>query len=76
MSDFLSFSIQTKTEFKNWICRQLGYPTLTPELTDEQLDDCINDAMEEYTEYAAQDKKFFALNLKDYISRKRIYNAK
>lgn len=70
MSDFLSFSIQTKTEFKNWICRQLGYPTLTPELTDDQLTDCINDAMEEFTEYAAQDKRYYALNLKDYISGK------
>ena len=48
MSDFLNFSIQTRTEFKNWICRQLGYPTVTPELTDEQLNDTINDALEEF----------------------------
>ena len=26
MSDFLNPSIQTKTEFKNWIMRQLGFP--------------------------------------------------
>jgi hypothetical protein len=70
MSDFLSPSIQTKTEFKNWILRQLGFPTITPELSEEQLDDCINDALEEFTEYAAQDKKYFALNLKDYIPGK------
>ena len=70
MSDFLNPSIQTRTEFKNWIMRQLGYPTITPELTEEQLDDCINDALEEFTEYAAQDERFFALNLKDYISGK------
>ena len=70
MSDFLNFSIQTKTEFKNWIARQLGYPTITPELSDDQFNDCINDALEEFTEYAAQDKRFFALNLKDYIADK------
>lgn len=70
MSDFLNFSIQTRTDFKNWIFRQLGYPTITPELTEDQIDDQINDALEEYTEYAAQDKKFFALNLKDYIPGK------
>ena len=70
MSTFLEPSIQSKTQFKNWIMRQLGYPTITPELTEEQLDDCINDAVEEFSEYAAQDKKFYAVNLKDYISGK------
>ncbi len=70
MSDFLNFSIQTRTEFKNWICRQLGYPTITPELTDDQLNDTINDALEEFTEYAAQDKKYFALDLRDYLPDK------
>jgi hypothetical protein len=70
MSDFLNFSIQTRSNFKDWIMRQLGYPTVTPELTSEQLDDCINDALEEFSEYAAQDKRFYALNLKDYISGK------
>ena len=53
MSSFLNFSIQTKTDFKNWIMRQLGYPTITPELTEDQIEDQINDALEEYTEYAA-----------------------
>jgi hypothetical protein len=37
------------------------------ELRQEHIDDCINDAVEEYTEYAANEKKYFALNLKDYI---------
>ena len=31
--------------------RQLGYPTITPELTEAQLDDCIDDALVEFTEY-------------------------
>ena len=70
MSDFLNFSIQSRTDMKNWVMRQLGYPTITPELTEAHLDDCINDALEEFSEYATQDKRFFALNLKDYISGK------
>ena len=70
MSDVLNPSIQLRGEFKNYIMRQLGYPTITPELTEDQLDDCINNALEEFTEIAGQDKRFFALNLKDYISGK------
>ena len=70
MADFLNFSIQTKTEFRNWIMRQLGYPTITPELTDYQLNDCIDQACEEFTEYASQDTEYLAVNLKDYISGK------
>lgn len=70
MSDFLTFSIQTRTDFRDWIMRQLGYPTIVPELTEEQLDDCINQAVEEFTEYASQDTEYLALNLKDYVSEK------
>ena len=70
MSNFLDFSIQTKTDFKNWILRQLGYPLVTPEIRDQNLDDCINDALEEFTEYAAQDQQCYAINLKDYIMDK------
>ena len=73
MSDYLNFSIQTKKDFKNWIFRQLGYPFINPEIRDENLEDCINDAVEEYTEYAAQDQKYFALNVKDYIGGKGYY---
>lgn len=73
MSNFLDFSIQTRKEFKNWIFRQLGYPIIQPEIRDENLDDCINDALEEYTEYASQDQKFFAINLRDYIGGKGYY---
>ena len=70
MSNFLDFSIQTKTDFKNWILRQLGYPLVTPEIRDQNLDDCINDALEQFTEYAAQDQQCYAINLKDYIMDK------
>jgi hypothetical protein len=73
MSDFLNFSIQTKKDLGNWVMRQLGYPFVTVELRQEHIDDCINDAVEEYTEYASNEKKFFAINLKDYIAGKGYY---
>jgi hypothetical protein len=73
MSDYLNFSIQTKTDLKNWILRQMGYPLITVELRDEHLEDCINDAVEEYTEYAAQEQKYYALNLRDYVCGKGYY---
>ena len=76
MSDYLSYSIETRTEFRNWILRQFGYPTITPELTEEQIDDCINQALEEYTEYCTGITEYYALNLKDYIPEKRIHYAK
>lgn len=75
MSDYLNFSIQTKKDLANWCFRQLGSPFITIELTQEHIDDCINDAVEEYTEYAANEKKYFAINLKDYISGKRLLYA-
>lgn len=73
MSDFLNFSIKTRDQFKNWILRQLGFPVITPELKDVNLEDCINDAVEEFTEYAAQDQRYFGLNIKDYISSTGYY---
>ena len=69
MSDYLNFSIQTKKDLANWCFRQLGYPLVTIELTEDHINDCINDAVEEYTEYAATEKKWFAISLKDYIGR-------
>lgn len=70
MSSYLDYSISTKKQFKNWILRQLGYPIITPQIRDQNLDDCINDALQEFTEYCVQDQKCYALNLKDYIADK------
>lgn len=75
MSDYLNFSIQTRKDLADWCFRQLGAPFITIELRQEHIDDCINDAVEEYTEYATNEKKYFAINLKDYIARQRILYA-
>ena len=42
MSDYLNFSIQTKKDLANWVFRQLGYPLITIELTQDHINDCIN----------------------------------
>lgn len=73
MSSYIDYSIQTRNDFKNWIFRQLGYPLITPEIRSETLDDFINDALEEFTEYAVNEQSVFAFNLKDYIPNKGYY---
>ena len=72
MSNYLNFSIQTRTDFKNWILRQLGYPFVIPEIRDEHLEDFINEAVEEYGEYAFNEQDFLAINLRDYEADKGI----
>lgn len=68
MSDFLNYSIQTRQEFKDWILRQLGYPLVTIELTDDHLEDCINEAVETFTKYCSQEAEYLAMDLSGYIS--------
>jgi hypothetical protein len=38
----------------SWTKRQLGYPTLNVELTDDQLNDCIDKALDEVAPWAVQ----------------------
>ena len=60
-------NVETREQFKDWIYRKLGWPLLSVELTDDMLDDCINDAILAFSEYAYQDRRFFAFELKDYV---------
>lgn len=59
-------NIRTRENFKDWIYRKLGWPLVSIELTDEMLDDCINDSILELSEYAYQNRKFYAFKLEDY----------
>lgn len=65
-------NIRTREEFKDWIFRKLGWPLLSVELTDDMLDDCINDSILELSEYAYQDRKFYAFMLSNYEEGKGI----
>jgi len=68
MSNYLNFSIQSKTNLRDWILRQLGHPLVTVELTEDHLDDCINNAVEEFTKYAGQEQDYIAVNLSGYTT--------
>ena len=67
MSSYLDFGIKTREEFKGWILRTLGYPLTQCELTDDQLEDSINDAVEEFTKWVVQEEQFIAIPLTGYV---------
>ena len=41
----------TKQEFANWILRRLGAPVVNVEVTNEQLEDCIDEAVQRFQEW-------------------------
>ena len=44
--------IKTIEQLKDWVLTKLGYPLVTIELTDEQINSCIADAIAIYSKYA------------------------
>ena len=44
----------TRETITSWIKSKLGYPVVKLELTDEQLDICIDDALEEIAPWVVQ----------------------
>jgi hypothetical protein len=66
MSTFLDFSIKTREDFKNYIYRKLGGGLIQVELTDEQFEDCINDAVEEYSQWVIEEQDYYAAPLDTY----------
>jgi len=65
-SNYINHSIKTVEELKGWILHKLGHPLVTVELTDDQLNYCINDAFEIYTKYASFDTKPLVLDITSY----------
>tara|TARA_R110002020_G_scaffold90534_16_gene220482 strand:- start:1153 stop:1902 length:750 start_codon:yes stop_codon:yes gene_type:complete len=66
MSTYLDFAIKDKTELCQWIERKLGAPLVRVELTQEHLDDAIDEAMEIYTKYVTPEKKYFSIDLEQF----------
>jgi hypothetical protein len=60
-----SARLQTKTDLKNYILRQLGSPVINIEITDEQLDDAIDNTLELYMQnaYSGVRERFVALEV-------------
>lgn len=65
-STYLNPGIKTLKQLKDWALIRLGYPILTVELTDEQLNCCVQDAMSVYSKYAQFPNKYLNVNLKFY----------
>lgn len=65
-STWLNPGIRTKEQLKNWILTKLGYPLLTVELTDSQIDSCIADGISVYSKFAYTPEKYLVVNTKYY----------
>lgn len=63
---YINQKIRTRQQLKDWMSRQLGYPLISVELTDEQLDDCIDNATLIWTKYAALRQRYISLDLSQY----------
>ena len=59
--------ITTRAQLKDYIVDTLGYPLQTVELTDEQLEDCIDDATQLYTKWATLPEKYINVACVDTI---------
>jgi hypothetical protein len=65
-------NITTKDDLKDWILRQLGYPLISVEMTDDQIDDNIDQSIQIYTEYAVDERQFYALPFSTYIENEGV----
>ena len=65
-STFLNPGIRTLKQLKDWIYTKLGYPLISVELTDEQLNCCIADALSLYTKYCYIQDRYLQVNLRFY----------
>jgi len=67
MSSYLNFAIRNREQLKSYILRKMGSDLIVVEITDAQLDDCINDATEIFSKYANISQDFLLLNLDLYV---------
>jgi len=44
--------IKTRKDLRNWMLRQMGHPLIKVELTEDQLNDAIDNAIQYYSEFA------------------------
>jgi len=65
-STWLNPGIRTQQQLKDWILTKLGYPLLTVELTESQINSCIADGISLYSKYAYTPEKYLIVNTKFY----------
>ena len=63
---YIDQKIRTRDDLKDYICRTLGWPLQTVELSDEQLEDCIDDATHLWTKWATLPERFITMPLSAY----------
>lgn len=63
---WLNQKIDTIEKVKDWILTQLGYPLVTVELNDAQLNSCIGNAIRVFTRYEYHAESYLTVNLKYY----------
>lgn len=66
-STWLNPGIKNIEQLKDWVLTKLGYPLITVELTDSQLNTCIADAISLYSKYAYTPEKYLIVNTKFYV---------
>lgn len=66
MSTYLNFAIKDKQGLCDWIERKMGAPLCRVEISQDQLDDAIDEAMEIYTKYVTPEKKYFSIDLEQF----------
>lgn len=66
MSTFTSWAVKSREDLKTWILRKLGHPLIKIELTDDQLEMSIDDALEEFNRYYQYDTNYFGTELQNY----------
>lgn len=63
---YLNQKIDTLEKAKDWILTKLGYPLVTIELNDNQLNSCVGDAIRLYSKYEYHPEQYLTVNLKYY----------
>ena len=71
-STFIHPAIKCKQEIKEWLRLSLGEPLITVELTDEQMDVCLADALTIYSKYASFPREDLIINANEYIPGKGV----
>ena len=72
-STWLEPAIKTKQDLINWILTGLGWPLISIELSEDQLNWVIQNSLEKYSKYAFFPEKYLIVNLKYYIKNKLSY---
>lgn len=67
MATYLDFSVKTREQFKTFILRSLGEGLITVELSDDQLNLCIDNALELFSMWVTFDQQYLAIDVKDYV---------